>query len=108
MIPIEGRPILTAAGMKAAEQASGVDLFALMTRAGEGVAGATARLAGGAEVLVLCGPGNNGGDGYVAAAALRRAGHDVRVSAAAPPASDLARRAAAGWDGPVGTLADNQ
>ncbi|WP_375393099.1 NAD(P)H-hydrate dehydratase [uncultured Sphingomonas sp.] len=106
MIPIEGRPILIAAGMKAAEQASGIDLFALMTRAGEGVGRAAARLAAGAEMLVLCGPGNNGGDGYVAAAALRRAGHEVRIAASAPPASDLARRAAAGWDGPVEALAD--
>lgn len=104
MIPIEGRPILTAADMKAAERASGNDLFALMVRAGEGVARAVSRLAGGAEVLVLCGPGNNGGDGYVAAAALRRAGHAVRLAASAPPASDLARRAAASWDGPVEAL----
>jgi ADP-dependent NAD(P)H-hydrate dehydratase / NAD(P)H-hydrate epimerase len=104
MLPIEGQPILTAAQMKAAEIASGIDLFELMTRAGEGVARETARLAAGAEVLVLCGPGNNGGDGYVAAAALRWAGLAVRVAATGEPATDLARRARAGWDGPVEPL----
>lgn len=106
MIGIEGQPILTAAAMKAAELASGIDLFTLMTRAGEGVATAVARLAAGREVLILCGPGNNGGNGYVAAALLRRGGIAVRVAASAEPATDLARRARAGWDGPVELLAD--
>ena len=101
MIPIDGQPILTAAAMRAAEQASGVDLFTLMTRAGEGVAGAVHRLAAGREVLIACGPGNNGGDGYVVARVLRQAGHPVRVTALAEPTTDLARRARAGWAGPV-------
>uniref|UniRef100_UPI00266EA4B9 NAD(P)H-hydrate epimerase n=1 Tax=Sphingomonas bacterium TaxID=1895847 RepID=UPI00266EA4B9 len=81
MIPIDGRPILTASAMKGAEQASGIDLFELMTRAGEGIALAVRRLAAGREVLILCGPGNNGGDGYVAAAALGGADLTVRVAA---------------------------
>lgn len=105
MLPIAGQPVLTAARMKTAEAAASVDLFTLMTRAGEGVARETARLAAGAEVLVLCGPGNNGGDGYVAAAALRRAGLPVRVAASGEPATDLAQRARAGWSGPVESLA---
>jgi hydroxyethylthiazole kinase-like uncharacterized protein yjeF len=108
MLPIEGQPILTAAQMSAAEAASGVDLFMLMTGAGEGVAEAVQRLAAGAEVLVLCGPGNNGGDGYVAAAALRRAGLPVRLAALGEPATDLARRARQGWDGAIETLATAQ
>ena len=106
MIPINGQPMLTAAQMRAAEEAAGVPLAELMRRAGEGIAIAVARLAAGAEVLVLCGPGNNGGDGYVAATALRRMGLPVRVAAAAPPATDLARDAASEWEGAVERIGD--
>lgn len=104
MIPVEGRPILTAAQMRAAEErmvAGGTSLATLMRRAGESVADATRRLSSGAEVLVLCGPGNNGGDGYVAAATLRAAGQPVRVAALGEPKNDLARAARAQWAGPV-------
>lgn len=55
------------------------------------------------RVLVLCGPGNNGGDGYVAARHLRAAGYDVAVQSLVP-LSQLggdARWAAESWDGPV-------
>ncbi|MEH3159623.1 MAG: NAD(P)H-hydrate dehydratase [Sphingomonas taxi] len=104
MIGIAGRPILTAAAMRAAEDvaiAAGISVDTLMTRAGEGIAQAALRLAAGAEILVVCGPGNNGGDGYVAAAALARMGCPVRVAATAPPRTDAAIRARAGWQGPV-------
>ncbi|MBJ6121057.1 NAD(P)H-hydrate dehydratase [Sphingomonas mollis] len=104
MIPIDGHPILTAATMRAAEQAHG-NLSALMAQAGAGVATAARRLAGASEVLVLCGPGNNGGDGYVAAVELHVAGHPVRVAAATEPRTDLARAARARWTGPVEPLA---
>ncbi len=100
-------PLLTAAETRAAEQAwfaAGHDSFELMRRAAKAVAdeAATMLAAGdpgetGAAVLVLAGPGNNGGDGYVAASLLRAAGHRVRVVALAPPASEDARRAAALW-----------
>jgi hydroxyethylthiazole kinase-like uncharacterized protein yjeF len=109
MTPIEGRAILTAAAMRDAEAAAmtgDVTVDTLMTRAGEAVAAAVRRLAAGNEVLLLCGPGNNGGDGYVAAAALRRAGVAVRVAAAAEPRSDAARRARAAWTGPVEPLGE--
>lgn len=105
MTRIEGAPVLTAAQMRAAEEravAAGVGLDALMARAGEGVAAAVRRLAAGAEVLILCGPGNNGGDGWVAAASLARNGHPVRVAAPlGDPRTDLARAARAAWTGPV-------
>jgi len=109
MIPIEGQPILTAAAMRAAEEravAAGTPLATLMDRAGQGVAEAARRLAAGAEVLVLCGPGNNGGDGWIAAATLAAAGHPVRVAALADPATDLARAARARWTGPVESFDD--
>ncbi|MEI6161613.1 MAG: NAD(P)H-hydrate dehydratase [Roseococcus sp.] len=52
------------------------------------------------RVLVLAGPGNKGGDGYVIARHLERAGWDVAVAALAPPKGDAALAAAA-WRGPM-------
>lgn len=104
MTPIAGHPILTTLEMRAAEQRAidaGVSVETLMDRAGHGVAAAVHRLAAGARVLIVCGPGNNGGDGYVAAAALAAAGHDVRVAAIAAPNSEAARKARTGWTGPI-------
>ncbi|OWK29516.1 NAD(P)H-hydrate dehydratase [Sphingomonas dokdonensis] len=107
MIRIDGQPILDAAQMRAAEAqtiAAGTGAEALMARAGEQVAEQVRRLTAGAEVLVLCGPGNNGGDGYVAAAALRRAGHAARIAACASPTTAAASAARAAWMGPVEEL----
>ncbi len=54
---------------------------ALMERAGEAIAAAAIRIAGPkARVQILCGPGNNGGDGYVAARLLANAGCDVTIA----------------------------
>ncbi|WP_267386737.1 NAD(P)H-hydrate dehydratase [Sphingomonas sp. GC_Shp_3] len=104
MIRPEGQPILTAAAMRAAEEraiAAGSSVAELMERAGAGVAEAVRRLAAGAPVLVLCGPGNNGGDGYVAARILKAGGADVRVAALAVPKTEAASAARARWDGPI-------
>ena len=109
MIRPEGQPILTAAAMRAAEDraiAAGSSVDALMERAGAGIAEAVRRLASGAPVRILCGPGNNGGDGYVAARVLRANGVEVRVAALAGPKTEAAAAARAAWDGPVEALSD--
>ena len=100
-------PILTAAEMRAAEQAAmdgGVSVDTLMERAGAAIAEAIWRIAGGSEILVLCGPGNNGGDGYVAARLLKERGAHVRLAASAPAKAEAASRAAGLWDGPIEPL----
>jgi hydroxyethylthiazole kinase-like uncharacterized protein yjeF len=101
------RPILTTEAMRAAEQAaidSGAKVETLMERAGAALAEAALRFAGPLPVLVLCGPGNNGGDGYVAARHLSERGIDVRVAALAEPRSDSAKWARSGFGGDVETL----
>lgn len=90
--------------MRAAERASGVALDELMERAGLAVAAEARRFANGRPILVLCGPGNNGGDGWVAARWLAEWGHDVAVAQAADPATDLARAARSRWTGAVSSL----
>ena len=95
MPPLTGF-ILTAAEMRAAEaatMASGVSVDALMARAGAAIAEAVWRFGGGQPTLILCGPGNYGGDGYGAAALLKERGLDVRVAAFGEPKTDVARRA---------------
>jgi ADP-dependent NAD(P)H-hydrate dehydratase / NAD(P)H-hydrate epimerase len=106
---MSGRTILTAAEMRAAEAAAiaaGTPVEALMERAGTAAAEAIWRYAGPLPALILCGPGNNGGDGYVIARALAARGVAVRVAAPAEPKSEAARAARAAWAGPVEALAD--
>ncbi len=106
---LEGQPILTAAEMRAAEDAAiagGATVDSLMARAGAEVAEAVRRLASGSEVLILCGPGNNGGDGYVAASVLTESDHPVRVAALREPGTDAAGGARARWTGPIETIED--
>ena len=101
--------ILTAAETRAAEDAAvagGVSVESLMERAGEAVAEAIWRFGGGRPTLILCGPGNNGGDGYVAARKLAERGLDVRVAVSAEPATDAAIAARKGWNGAVEPLHD--
>lgn len=109
MTLIAGLPIVTGAEMRAAEDqaiAAGRSVDDLMAQAGAGVADIVAQHADGRRVLIICGPGNNGGDGYVAACRLAEAGLSVRVAAIAAPRTDAAIRARAAWHGPVEVLAD--
>lgn len=101
-------PIVTAREMRDLEArviAAGTPATALMESAGVAAANAIAAFVGGLPTLVLCGPGNNGGDGYVVARALRQCGWAVRVAALSVPATAEAKAAAALWDGPVEPLA---
>jgi hydroxyethylthiazole kinase-like uncharacterized protein yjeF len=97
--------LLTPAEMAVADASSGVPGPILMERAGWAVARAARRF-GPCRTLVLCGPGGNGGDGYVAARLLASWGWAVRLAVLAPPrpGSDAAG-AASGWHGPVAEFA---
>ncbi|MEM6826743.1 MAG: NAD(P)H-hydrate dehydratase [Pseudomonadota bacterium] len=96
--------ILTASQMRAAEQElfdAGVSEHELMEVAGVGAAEWVRRLAGGRSVTVLCGPGNNGGDGYVIARKLREWGLGVQIVAPLAPKTDAATKAREAWGEPV-------
>ncbi len=102
-------PILTADQTRLAEAAAmseGISVETLMDRAGAAVAEAVWRFGGGRPTLILCGPGNNGGDGYVAATLLKKRGCDVHVAALRDPRTPAAIKARAQWSGPVETLAN--
>jgi NAD(P)H-hydrate epimerase len=62
----------------------GIPGVELMERAGRGLADVVGDVASDGVVAVVCGKGNNGGDGYVAARLLREWGRDVRVLSVAP------------------------
>ena len=95
-MPRTSDQILTVAQMQAAEQGlidRGISVDDLMQRAGRGAAEWVWRIAGGHSVTVLCGPGNNGGDGYVIAERLRERGLKVTLVAAIEAKTDAARNA---------------
>ncbi len=103
-MPHAADQILTAAQMHAAEErliAAGISVDELMQIAGRGAAEWVWRIAAHRAVTVLCGPGNNGGDGYVIAEALRTRGGKVVVVAGAEPKTAAARKARALYQGEV-------
>ncbi len=97
--------LLTPTEMAAADAAAiaaGIPGTALMAAAGMAIARAARRRFRPTRTLVLAGPGNNGGDGYVAARLLEGWGWPVAVAALAPPrAGSDAAWAAAQWRGPM-------
>src|SRR5437667_6370612 len=85
-----GMKIVTAAEMRAIDRATserfGVPSLTLMENAGSAVAEhALIRYGAEQKAVVLCGKGNNGGDGFVAARALREQGRTVQVIRLADP-----------------------
>ncbi|MCZ0961942.1 NAD(P)H-hydrate dehydratase [Paracoccus benzoatiresistens] len=98
---LKGTEVLTTAQMRAIEsaamasgQVTGLDL---MERAGRAVADQIRlRWPKAGRATVLCGPGNNGGDGYVVARLLHRAGWQVRVlgmdNTPGPDAAEMKRQ----------------
>src|SRR5689334_496487 len=99
--------LLTTAEMSRADTiaiARGTDSFALMQRAGAAVAEAAQRLASQGPILVVAGRGNNGGDGFVAAADLAARGRNVALMLLCDPATlkGDAARAATLWRAPIG------
>jgi ADP-dependent NAD(P)H-hydrate dehydratase / NAD(P)H-hydrate epimerase len=97
--------LLTNAEMGQADRlavAGGVSSTDLMENAGRAVADHVGRnYPTGTRVVILAGPGNNGGDGYVAARLLTSRGCDVRLLRVGIPAKGDAGRAAERWKGPT-------
>ncbi len=89
-------PVVSAAEAGRMDRRANTSVDVLMDRAGLAVALETADCGAGygTRVAVLCGPGNNGGDGYVAARYLHERGAAVQVRALTEPRNEVAQRAA--------------
>lgn len=83
--------ILDSRILDANAEASGIKMEDLMDNAGRAVARLVRSLKP-KKILVLCGGGNNGGDGYVAASLLLKEGFSVECSPVSRPESELCRK----------------
>lgn len=83
---------------------AGVASLTLMENAGAAVAGIITSRFSPCRTIVLCGPGNNGGDGFVVARLLALRGFDVLVAAGNDRKGDAAAMAAR-WEGARAPLA---
>lgn len=102
-------PIVTAAEMRAAEAAcfaDGTRQAALMETAARAVAQEGARFAQGRPILILAGPGNNGGDAFGAARFLAEGGCDVVVGALGKEWRGAAADMRSAWTGRTLNLAE--
>ncbi|NTZ41937.1 NAD(P)H-hydrate dehydratase [Altererythrobacter sp. SALINAS58] len=98
------KPILDAQKMREAEAVlmqQGASAFDLMKQVGEAAADIVWRMAAGRSVTVLCGPGNNGGDGFIIAGELARRGLHVTVIAPLGTSSDTASAARQMYSGSI-------
>ncbi|MEH2485804.1 NAD(P)H-hydrate dehydratase [Bradyrhizobium sp. AZCC 2230] len=98
--------VLTTAEMQRADQLSitaGTPGFKLMLSAGQAVADAANALVEVGPILIVAGPGNNGGDGFVAAAELAAQGREVSIilMCERDQLQGDAASAARGWKQPV-------
>nr|MBA3686198.1 NAD(P)H-hydrate epimerase [Planctomycetota bacterium] len=78
-----------------AAAAMGLDIAALMECAGAALAHEAKAMAPEGRIVIACGPGNNGGDGYVCARLLAASGRSVAVWPVVEPKSPLCQRQAA-------------
>lgn len=110
MSHINAQPLYATAALRQIEQLAAAAKPALMSRAGDAAAKLASKLASdqsSAPILILVGPGNNGGDGYACALALKLAGRAVTLAQlpSARPMQGDALTAQTAWKKSGGAIA---